>query len=271
MELAPDILSLISEILTSETEDFNILQVTNNSLINYQFDVIDGRIRAYYPIETPLPTLDRLLPSVLVEDDHTKRWWDSVFFIDDDKYTYDYFYDDLSVTDLADFKELCFGDFIRGLIEVFKENLDNATYKGKVYLTGVKVCPPLYYVLQSLLPLSKLMATPVVGYIECLDKGKIYRPTTELEKLRISIDRPCTANNLVDEELQVLLPLNFMDLSSLVTKTCSWGELIAEPKYDYLAGKIGFKLLYLSVDYDIYSNIYLSSRDLDNNVITKKL
>lgn len=264
-------LALACEIMKFETQNFNILQVTEDSIINYPFELIDGQIKAISPIVSLCDALKKTLPPILLDDIQTKKWWNAVFFEENGHITFDNFFEKYAISDLQGYKDDNLGGFIRNIRKSLEESVSPSLYSKRVYLVGEKICNPIRYVLQSLLDNSELVLAPDYNHSAKLIQEMIFCPQAELEKYKLSVGGSSSLSEIVNKEARVLIPLNLMDLNTNVSKGISWNDIITDKNFDFKVGKIEFKTLLLSAYYDVYNNIYIVSKDLNNKEITKKI
>jgi len=264
-------LALACEIMTFETQNFNILRITEDSIVNYPFELIDGRIKAISPITSLCDALKKILPSILLDDIQTNKWWNAVFFEENGRFTFDSFFEKYAISDLQRYKDGNLGCFIRDIRNMLEESVTPSLYSKRVYLVGERICNPIRYVLQSLLSASEFFLAPKYNHSAELSQEMIFCPQTELEKCELFVGGSSSLSEIVNKEARVLIPLNSMDLNTNVSKGISWNDILTDKNYDFKAGKIEFKTLLLSAYYDVYNNIYIVSKDLNDKEITKKI
>ena len=264
------IFALAREIIKTESQDYNILEISGTSIVNHPFKMVNGQVRASLPSIVDISGLKDVLSSDLLNDDHTKRWWKAVFFEEEGSCTFDPYYGNLPISDLQGYEDRHLDEFIEKIEKIFKDAINLSLFSRKIYLVGEKVCHPLRYVLQSLFQNSEVVVAPEYDETAMLEKEMILCPHEELKKCKIAVEN-ASASDITEQEVRVWIPLNEMDLNSEFSKNCKWSDLIKDMEFCYSVGKIEFKILYLSVHYDVYGNIFVNSRDINGKKVTKKI
>ena len=265
--------------------DFAILQLDENLLHFTEFEVNDGRYHVVKQHKESNNAMNQVMPKQYLTDEHTQKWWKSVFGEKNGRHTYDEFYDDFSVSDLkieADAtssidsdKPLTFRDFLPNIKAVvgrwsFLHGIST------LYVAGSYTCSLLFYIIeQSFAGVRVVSIAPgeVVSDADINETPRVILPPT-LSQYKICICGGLSLTSLaITESLRISLPINDMILKDNIISNYSlmWENVVNPDAIvaDYLVVETAYKEIFLHIECDAYGNTFLISNDhLNNRIVT---
>ncbi len=238
-------------------KDFDVLSLYRDVYSVYSYQAENGKFCVTDMHESLSHALEEKLPSALLMDQNTMRWWNCVFFEQDGKRRYDAAYDDLIV---SEGNTLCFKDVINSARQELSQLLisKQATH---IFLAGDLATNPLIqYILQVLFP-TKRISTLHQEQNKDIEEHLFVIPNKRLEKMSLRTNQIITLSSLASQPIHITIPLD-SSMDSIMLPDLKWKDMLTDEQKDYSVNNLDFKKIQLRVDYDVFSNIFVTSEDM---------
>jgi len=236
---------------------FDVLSLYGDVYSVYSYQTENGKFRVSDMHESLSHALKEILPTALFMDQNTIKWWDCIFFEQDGKRIYDAAYDDLIV---AEGNTLCFKDVINSARQELSQFLisEQATH---IFLAGDLASNPLFqYLLQVLFPAKRI--TPLMPeQNKNIKENHFVIPNKRIEKISLQTNPNVTLSSLVSQPSHITVPLD-SSMDSDMISSLKWKDMLTDEQKDYSVNNLNFKKIQLRVDYDAFSNIFVTSEDV---------
>lgn len=238
-------------------KDFEVLSLDFGVYSIYSYRVEQGKFRVTEMHESLSHALIEKMPCILLKDQTTIRWWNCVFFGQDGKRQYDNAYDDLLI---AENNELSFKD----IINCAKKELSRliiSKHATHILLTGDLAFNPLVqYILQTLFP-SKVIVPLQINLSKDIEENHFVMPNKKVQQMSIHTNHVITLSSLVSQPICVIITLD-ASMDSIMLPNLKWKDIITDKQKDYTVHNLDFKKILLRVDYDAFSNTFITSEDM---------
>lgn len=238
--------------------NFDVLSLAGDTYSIYSYQVENGKFCVTDMHESVTCALNEQLPSALLNNQTTMRWWNCVFFAQNGKRLYDNAYDDLK---FADNNSLCFKE----LLTTVKQELSQLTISKNathILLTGdLAINPLIQYVVQMLFPSKQIVILQSEPNKDYEEKDFVIAPQKKLEKISLHTNQDITLSSLVSYPVHITLPLD-SSIDSVILQNFTWKDMLTDDMKDYSVDNLNFKNVLLRVDYDAFSNIFITSEDI---------
>lgn len=238
-------------------KDFEVLSLNWDVYSIYSYCVEKGKFRVTEMHESLSHMLIEQTPSALLKDQTTMSWWNSVFFGIENKRQYDNAYDDLLI---AENNTLSFKD----VINYTKKELSKlviSRHTTHIMLTGDLATNPLVqYILQTLFPSKVILPLQTIS-CKNVDENHFVVPNKKFKQVSIHTNQIITLSSLVSQPVRVTIPLD-SSMESIMLPNVKWKDMLTDKQKDYTTHNLDFKNIQLRADYDVFSNIFITSEDI---------
>ena len=244
------------------SSNFTVLAVNMKDFSFFRYDVVQDRFRVLdFEESTPHSFADVVSPAML-QNEKMLKWWNCVFLERDGKRTYDSFYDDFH---FADNTNVTFKDVIKGFGSALSK-MPLSKLGNPVFLAGdLAENPLLQYVLQSHLSneISVLHCDEeITSYSEI---KMVILPKEVLERLKLETNIAIDLASMVNEPINITLPLDSSTMDSKMLPNIKWGDLLLDNQEDYSVNGLDFKTIKLHIECDSFQNVFLYCEDMSGN------
>ena len=243
-----------------ESDAFLVLDIDFERMSFYRYVSKSGRIRIVDYREDVSHAITELLDANAWLDAATDRWWNCVFFDCNGQLSYDPSYDVLSVSDNCN---VPFKTVLDGVSNIFT-SLFQSSKVAPLFICG-ELCqsPLIRYVLQQMTGSPVKILSKQEKDVSFNENEVAAIPEEKLRQLSINTGTVISFYQMTSTPVAILFPLSSLD--SELTSNVPWKSLIADNSIDYSVGEMGFKMVRLSVEYDPFQYIFLSSNDTNGN------
>lgn len=195
-----------------------------------------------------------------ISDYATMKWWNAVFFEQNSECFYDSYYDSLNISDNSNitFKELItmFSSAIASLkLPVAKSNL---------FLTGsLSNNNLLRYVLQKELQTDKIFILSDNNGEKYFEENDIVSIPEKLSERYLRTTPIIKMDSLLSNPVNITLP--FSSIENEILSGIKWKDILFSLDKDYNNSDIDFKKVSISIECDVFQNVFLTSLDLRGN------
>ena len=247
--------------LTQTSDDFFVVDINPQELSYLCYAVSDEKFHVTRH-EYGIPhTFSSIISDDLRLEESIRKWWKNVFYEHDGVCTYDNFYDSLKI---AEGSESTFRELIDKLTDAF-QSLNFPSITSQIFLTGeMAEIPLLRYVFQQLAAGHDVRALPSLPKSNDIDeKDIVTRPVENLESFVLNVGGGMKFTMIASNPATITLPI--LSSSSEMFAGTQWNEMLVDQQKDYSVGNFDFKLVNVSVEYDVFQNIFLSCVDTRGN------
>lgn len=243
----------------SDTFCVFVINMKEYSLFKYtmnkeRFHVEEFRESISHSLSDVLP-LDALLDHAIM------KWWNAVFFEQNDECSYDSYYDTLKISDNSNitFKEL---------IATFSSaiaSLKLPVTKSTLFLSGdLSSNHLLRYVLQKELQTDKIFVLSDDNHEkERFEETDIVSIPVKLSERNLRTIPIIKMDSLLSNPVNITLPLSSIENDML--SGIKWKDILFNLDKDYSSSDLDFKKVSISVECDVFQNVFLSSLDQRGN------
>ena len=247
--------------ITQTSDDFLVVDINLQELSYLYYVVNDGKFHiTRYEYGIP-HTISSIISDELRMDENIKKWWKHVFYEHDGVCTYDSHYDSLKI---AEGSETTFRELIDKLTIAF-QSMNIPSITAQIFLTGeMAEIPLLRYIFQQMATGYNVRVLPAFPEGNVIDEMDVVTlPAEHLGSFVINAGGGITLSMFTSHSATITLPL--LSVSSEIFSGTKWSEMLIDQQKDYSVGNFDFKLVNISVEYDVFQNIFLSCIDIRGN------
>lgn len=206
-------------------------------------------------------SLSEVLPLDALLDNATMKWWNAVFFEQNDECSYDSYYDTLKISDNSD---NTFSELIATLSSAIA-SLELPATKSTFFLSGdLSNNHLLRYVLQNELHTGKIfvLSDNDPGKTSFEENNNVSIPE-KLSEIDLRTTPIIKMENLLSNPVNITLPLS--SIENYILSGIKWKDILFNLDKDYSSSDIDFKKVSISAECDVFQNVFLTSLDLLGN------
>ena len=242
------------------SDPFYVLIINNNDYSLFKYSLNKGKFHVVEFTESIPHTLSDAFTLGLVHDHVTMKWWNAVFFEQNEVCSYDNYYNNLKISDnsIITFKELL------AKVSSAVASLKLSCIKSCLFLSGdLSSNHLLRYVLQKELHTDKIFVLPNNNGEEDFEENEVVSIPEKLSERYLRTAPVIKMESLLSKLVNITLPLHSIENDML--PDIKWKDILFNLDKDYSSSDIDFKKVSISIECDVFQNVFLTSLDLRGN------